>query len=272
MEKYHEEQRPRGSETGSRARTTGRQGATNKPRSPRQAKQDISADIQIMYEAQASAIHEHYPNTQVWYQPEGLWLLTESQLIPDLQQKAKFLTWIPFSNELPVRSWGFWESNSLFPPTWIGPRHTNYDGSICAFEPKDNTWVYGDPIIDLFDFYTLWALRHLHLQVFGRWPGEQMAHDHYERLTEFRGDEGCGCGESTRLYSECCYLRDLKLIKGDHKFISLLAAGEQRTAPKEVKQFICGEGKIPLFRDILIRQFQKLIEKKVKSPYYYAVR
>jgi len=62
--------------------------------------------------------------------------------------------------------------------------------------------------------YTLWALRHEHLRVFGRWPGYQSVPLAYERLEELRDDEHCGCNRSERLYKDCCKGKDLGRNKG----------------------------------------------------------
>jgi hypothetical protein len=108
-----------------------------------------------------------------------------------------------------VRSWGFW-AHEFLQPSWIGPRHTNFfDGSICAFEPTDKTWVYGDPLIQLLDLYSVWALRQLHLRIFDEWPGGHIAHYAIERVVEQRENEICGCGATAKRYAECCRPSDL---------------------------------------------------------------
>jgi len=116
-----------------------------------------------------------YPGMRVWDQGEGMWLMTESGVLPHLTKAATFLTAINFSNQL-VKSWGFWREYAIG-VRWIGPRHTNFnDGSICAFEPTDGTWTFGSSLVQLIDLYSVWALRHLHFELFGRWPGRQVAH------------------------------------------------------------------------------------------------
>ncbi len=205
-EKHHERQRR--SATKPRKGSPGGERTAGRSWSPRQATPFVSASVQARYESELDAIHRGYPGTKVWEQADGLWLLTESSLLPGLQKAAIFLTGISYSRAI-VRAWGFWR-HTLVGATWIGPRHTNFpDGSICAFHPSDGTWKIGDPIIELLDIYTLWALRHLHLEIFDRWPGEQAVFHPYERILELREDEHCGCGEPNKLYGECCRDADL---------------------------------------------------------------
>ena len=137
--------------------------------------------------------------------------------------------------------------------TWIGPRHTNFpDGSVCAFEPADKTWVIGDPLVTLLDLYTLWALRHLHLQVFGRWPGHQAVRHPYERILELREDEHCGCDMSDKLYGKCCRDRDLRRDRiADAVNFIILASGGLRKPPNSVVKFVREHIEPPRFGDLL---------------------
>lgn len=176
----------------------------------RQTTSLIRAKRQTAYDNELDAVSRAYPGTKVWKQEGGLWLLTESSLLPGLRRAAIFLTGISYE-QMTVRSWGFW-NYSIIGAAWIGPRHTNFpDGSICAFHPADHTWLIGDSIVELLDIYTVWALRHLHLEVFGRWPGPQAVSYAYERILEIREDEQCGCGRSSVRYRDCC--RDMDLNK-----------------------------------------------------------
>ena len=156
-----------------------------------------------------SRICEYYPGARIWEQNGGFWLLVKSSLLPNLGRTVMLLIAVSITNKL-VRAWAFW--NSAIGSQWIGPRHTNFpDGSICAYDPSDRTWEFGDPIVTLLDIYMVWALRHLHLEVEGRWPGPQSAPHIYERLLELRDNELCGCGRSApRKYSQCCKASDLR--------------------------------------------------------------
>lgn len=228
-EKGYETSKSRRSKTRSRQRATGRQGQTSAT-TPL-----ILTDIRKKYEAELSAVREAYPNTQVWSQQEALWLITESALLPGLNRMVKFVTAIPFNTEWRVQSWGFWDGQ-----TWIGPRHTNFpNGSVCAFEPADGTWITGNSIVMLLDIYSLWALRHLHLQLFNRWPGRQAVHFAYERILELKGDEYCGCEHSEKLYSECCQQKDLARNRfADAIDFTIRTQGGLRNPPDIILKFL----------------------------------
>jgi hypothetical protein len=138
------------------------QGSFPGPRQTGEAAPIIDAGLQAKYEAQLDAVEVAYPGVQVWHQGYGFWMLTHSALLPGLQRSAAFLTAVPFYQATP-RSWGFWRGIPI-DVAWIGPRHTNFpDGSICAFEPTDGSWVIGDSLVALLDLFTLWSLRHVYL-------------------------------------------------------------------------------------------------------------
>ena len=154
-----------------------------------------------------------------------------------LRKRAWFLIGVSYEHAV-IRSWAFWV-DALGLPAWIGPRHTNYDdGSICAFEPADGSWGFQEGLVQLVDLYTLWAVRHLHLEVFGRWPGPQAVHRPYERILEIRADEHCGCGCAKGMYSECCRAQDLgrDLIVDAVEFVCWTRF-ELRAPPPEVLNF-----------------------------------
>lgn len=208
--KSNAQSRPRRSETWEREWPATRQRQTNRSRAPGKAPSIISSTLRHAYESQIDEIQNAYPGTKAWKQAEGMWLVVESSVLPGLEKQAIFLLAIPYNLGQPVKAWGFWRS--AISMEWIGPRHTNYgEGSICAFDPADGTWLPGDDLVSLIDLYTLWALRHEHLSVFGRWPGHQHVAFPFERLTEFNDDEFCGCENSGTLYKDCCKSRDLAL-------------------------------------------------------------
>jgi hypothetical protein len=224
---------------------TGRSWSTNCTASP------ISRDLQTKYEGDLGLIDEAYPGAKVWHQAEGLLLVTDSSLLPGLCHKARFFTAIPFSPIKNVRSWGFWVGVPLSHPVWIGPRHTNLgDGSICAFERQDDTWLPGDSLVTLLDLYTVWALRHLYLQILGRWPGRQVAHYAFERLVETQSGELCGCGSKV-VYSSCCRERDLLRERLPDALRFIEDGGFDRNPPAAVSNFISGRSDIPYVTDLL---------------------
>lgn len=179
-----------------------------------------------------------------------MWLLVPSRLLPDLRQHALFLVGVSYAGAA-VRSWAFW-ADPLARPAWIGPRHTNFpDGSVCAYEPSDGTWSFGEPLVDLLDLYSVWALRHLHLLTFGRWPGPQAVHRPYERLLEINPEEHCGCGQDRR-YVDCCRDRDLARDRiADAIDFLLWSGGTLRTPPQAVVDFVVSQSEIERLDDLL---------------------
>jgi hypothetical protein len=182
-------------------------------------------------------LQEQYPDAQLARQDDGIWLLTKSRLLPDLRQHAIFLTGISFPGRN-VRSWAFWGDPIAF-PEWIGPRHTNFpDGSACAFEPQDGTWKFGDPLVQLLDLYTLWAVRHLYLTQFGRWPGYQSVHFPGERILELRADEHCGCANGAKLYGMCCMPLDRARNQIAERLSFFRQTGGRRQPPESVLDYV----------------------------------
>lgn len=194
---------------GSRQGPAGWQGPSGRSRSSGTAAPIVVGDAAHAYAEELDRLPEAYPGAKVWRQEGRAWVLTNCRLLHELSRTTILVLNIPASPNV-VQGWGFWDYPGLARPEWIGPRHTNFpDGSICAFEPTDGTWTYGDPLVTLLDLYCVWALRHLHLQTYGRWPGRQAVHMVYERIQELRGDELCGCDQGTRkLYSNCCMKKD----------------------------------------------------------------
>lgn len=228
------------------------QRATVRPGAPSTATSIIGTCLQTQYEEELDAITKAYPGTRVWREADGLWVMHESFLLTGVWPKAVFLTGIPFDHTRIVRSWGFWVGPPLERPTWIGPRHTNFpDGSICAFEPNDGSWCLGNSLLVLLDLYTVWALRHLHLQVFKRWPGRQVAHFAYERRTELQASEFCGCG-SNLTYEDCCREDDLNgdLVVQAMEYFD--QGGGRRNPPDEVMQFIYRQERPPRIKDLFV--------------------
>jgi hypothetical protein len=159
------------------------------------------------YEAQLEEVGLAYPSLRVQREPGGLWLATTAGLLDQWPYRARFLTAVPYRDAFP-KAWAIWEDGS-----WIGPRHTNApDGSLCAFDINDGTWKPGQSLVGLLDLFTTWAIRHLHLKLFGTWPGKQVARDISERLYEMTDSELCGCGSLSR-YSGCCKSHDEKIDK-----------------------------------------------------------
>lgn len=206
-EQVDEPKRQRRSPAEPWAGSRGWQGAPGRTWPPGETAPLVGADEGAPYEAELGAIRTAYPGAEVWRQEGGFWLRVESAILPALGRKAVFLVGVA-TDKRAVRSWAFWGGH-VPGYSWIGPRHTNFpDGSICAFELRDGTWVFGDPLVELLDLNSVWALRHLHYENFGRWPGPQAVGHPYERLLELGDDELCGCG-SYATYGACCKSADL---------------------------------------------------------------
>ena len=212
-EQYHARKGKRRSTTEPRTGIVGWQGPSGgcgaAGRSPSEATPFIGPVVARGYPEALSPVCEAYPGTLIWEQEGGFWMYSESALLPGLDWKVAFLTGVS-TRTLQVKGWGF-RYHKAIGYQWIGPRHTNFpDGSICAYDPTDGTWGFGGSLIELLDIYTLWALRHLHCDAFGRWPGPQSVPHVYERLLEFSDDELCGCGTTLRRYADCCKVADFR--------------------------------------------------------------
>jgi hypothetical protein len=219
---------------------------------PRETASFVGQQPSSAHEAELESLCRAYPNTTVWRQDGGLWLLTESGLLQGLQRAASFLIGVSTTHRA-VRAWGFWTS-TIAHPMWIGPRHTNFpDGSVCAFEPADGTWVFGDPLVDLLDLYSVWALRHLYLEQFGRWPGAQSVAHPYERIMELHQDELCGCGNVGIAYRNCCMVGDHARDKvADAVNFLLRYWGGRRCPPEAVVRSMRGEAIPPLVDELTL--------------------
>ena len=268
-ETHHGRQKERGPAAGSRSGTTGRQGPAGGPRPSGAPAPIVGAGPRAQYAVELRALDQQYPGAQLWHKDDGIWLLTPSQVLPGIRQHAIFVTGISFPGAS-VRSWAFWANGPAF-PEWIGPRHTNFpDGSICAFEPSDGTWMYGDPIVQLLDIYTVWTLRHLYLRQFGRWPGRQSVHFAGERLLEMREDEHCGCGDHGKVYADCCMSADTVGPRIPLLLQFLWATGGARKPPEAVERFVRSQRELPNLAE-LVEPFSmqpiRFVNGFPKAPY-----
>lgn len=195
-----------------------------------------------------------YPGTEVTETREAVWLRIPATLLPNLGYRAIFV--VVIIPELRIaRGWAFWDYG-IWGLQRIGPRHTNYgDASICAFDDRDGTWSYGDSLVAFLDLFTVWAVRHLYLREFGRWPGPQASFSPFERLRECHDDESCGCDHPKGRYAICCKDGDY-LLAARAKNKNLTQILLPRSIPTEVSSFaarmasppsITYDGLFPLF-------------------------
>lgn len=169
----------------------------------REASPVICEPLRDTYLTQKEEVCAAYPSSKIWEEDDGIWMVVQSKLLDGIEVAATIVVKVPFSPLFPPAAWGFWEGKH-----WIGPRHTNYpNGSICAFEPGDATWLAGGSLVELLDLYTLWCVRHLYLKEFGVWPGRQVVHTGFERWKECSPVEQCGCGSKYK-YRDCCLPSD----------------------------------------------------------------
>lgn len=243
----------------SRERSARRKGTASGSRSagpPPRVGGDV---LRPAYEGQLECVTEAYPSLRTFPDDDGMWLLARSSIIPGLQREATFLVALPYRSEVGPRAWGFWAAAGSC--SWIGPRHTNFqDGSICAFSPNDGAWYEGGDLRTLLDLYSVWAARHLYLEVFDRWPGKQYGLigsdplvQAYYRLRECKDDELCGCGSESRPYAECCKLSDqrMDLLEGASRFLRHVPGGfSTRRPPPSVVEFVEGRSEIPRMKSV----------------------
>ena len=254
-----EQQRPRGPAAGSRKGAARRKGTPRRSRQAGASARISGGLLRTAYEAQVASLGKAYPASRVFADDDGMWLRTESSILSGLEYGATFLVALPFAPGFGPRAWGFW--NDPGSPLWIGPRHTNFfDGSICAFSPGDNAWAEGGDLTSLVDLYTVWALRHLHLTLLGRWPGRQYSLpppnevlSPYYRLVQCQDDELCGCGSLTARYAECCKPKDLQFdfARLAREFVQRMGGRPgDRKPPQAIADFATGDGAAPRIRDV----------------------
>lgn len=239
-ENVYDRSEARRSESGSRKRSAGRQGAARRRGEANPAPPDFESASGAIDLESLAALRRAYPEVEVREESDAVWMLTPAKLLPGPRPRVYFVTVFPknlylssaqgwLGSPMP-RTWAFWPDGQ-----WVGPRHTNSpDGSICAFEPQDGTWLPGDSLPDLMDIYSLWALRHIHLEFFGRWPGPQSNHQRYERILEAHPSEQCGCQNPKGTYAECCRDGDVRNLRLEDVF-EFLKLG--RRPPNEIVRF-----------------------------------
>jgi hypothetical protein len=137
----------------------------------------------------------------------GLWVVVTSHPLGRDGPEVHFLIAVPLDERLAPRGWAFAKTG---PSTQLmSLKHTNFpDASICAFTPDHRPWPNSDGLLGLVDIYVLWAIRKLHRDCLGWWPGPQLGACAHYRLREFDAREDCGCGSSKR-YGDCHLSADM---------------------------------------------------------------
>ena len=207
QEKADARQQSKRSATRPWERPAGGQRTTGQSRSPDSGTPFVQPGLRFRYLEGIGECSDAYPGLLAFPQERQMWLFAESDLIEGLGRRAAFAVQLPYTTSRPVRAWGFW--TTAVSKTWIGPRHTNFpDGSVCAFEPRDQTWLPGGSVTALLDLYSLWAVRHLYLEKYGKWPGRQSVPIAAERLLELGDEEFCGCEHPLGTFVRCCKASD----------------------------------------------------------------
>ncbi len=241
---------------GSRKGSRRRKGSPGRPRT--QAPRPRVGGIRADYERQLGDVRRFFPDASLSPDDQGLWLLARAKVLEGLEREAIFLVALPDKPGLHLRGWAYWGFGDR--REWIGPRHTNlFDGSVCAFAESDCVWSDGGDLRTLLGVFTLWALRHLHLDVEGRWPGRQYAlldpsgvpHPYYRRV-EFKAEELCSCNNGKR-YGECCmegdYACNFDLAR---RYFESQVGGPlaRRFPPKLVREFMQDETAVPSMKNV----------------------
>jgi len=258
-ENRYERQGKRRPATRPRERSSRRQGPSGGSWSASASSRFGGDVLHIAYEDQLTHLVEAYSTLQTFRDDDGTWLVANSRVISGLARQAMFLVALPYKPGIGPRAWGFWTEGRR--KLWIGPKHTNFqDGSICAFAPTDAAWSEGGDLRTLLDLYTVWALRHLHFEHFGRWPGKQYAlfggdplAQAFYRLRECRADELCGCGSETRHYAECCKPSDERqdFVQLAAHFLRQTNGGfSNRKPPSAIIDFVEGRSAIPQIAEV----------------------
>ena len=240
-----ERERARGSAAGSWSRAEAGSRRTPGETAPVRSGTEQTVRVPVLEELYAS-----YP-TQFIEGDHGLWIIVTSYPLGRDGPQVTFVLAYPASDKVPPRAWAFWKLGDF--PKFVGPRHTNFpDASICAFGPDDGTWARADRLVALVDLYSTWVFRHLYLQQFGRWPGQQYGLTALYRRSEFSPVEWCGCGSGKR-YGKCHQAADNLLADEEAREEHRRILGSDycaRKPPRSVMKFVrSGFKKAPTFKD-----------------------
>lgn len=101
-----------------------------------------------------------------------------------------------------IRCWARWHYGVP-----VRSHHAYPDGSMCIHSPGE--WLLtGGRLVHYVAMAVLWIGKSLHLQLLGRWPGQQHYESAHIRLRRDAQEEYCGCG-SDKIYRLCCRQTDL---------------------------------------------------------------
>lgn len=162
--------------------------------------------LELGHGAQFRRLAQHYEALAV-EDRNGLWAAVPIKPLGRRGPEVHFLIAVPTNDRLSPRAWAFTKLG--LGVRLMSLKHTNFpDASICAFPHGHWPWPNPDGLLGLVDIYVLWAVRKMHRDCFGWWPGPQVGPCGYYRLREFDPREHCGCG-SNRRYGECHLAADI---------------------------------------------------------------
>lgn len=154
---------------------------------------------------------QHYAALAIEDQ-NGLWVVAPSAPLGRDGPQIHFLIAFPFDRSVIPRGWAFDRIGRQARPMAL--KHTNFpDGSICAFMADEGAWAPEDGMTALVDHYSVWAVKSLHRQHLGWWPGKQFGACALYRRMEFMPLEQCGCLSGKR-YRDCHQGADLVVDEG----------------------------------------------------------
>lgn len=215
----------------------GRRATDGPPRPPGEAHRFRTDAAEQAYGSAFRILAQHYEVASFECQ-NGVWVIAKSSLLGRNGPQIHFAVALPYAGNIAPRAWAFSQVGKR--AKLMSLKHTNFpDASICAFMESDAAWERSDGILPLIDHYSVWALKKIHHEELGVWPGRQLGSCAYYRLREFHPDEWCGCLSGKR-YRDCHNFTDAltqesfareefrKLFKCDY---------EDRGVPPRVLQF-----------------------------------
>lgn len=185
------------SRPGQRARTWGAQAARDPFRSDA---------LEAAYGTEFRILAQHY-QALAFEERNGLWIVVPSKPLGPQGPEVHFVVALPINKQIPPRAWALERVGRS--ARFMSLKHTNFpDASVCAFPHGYVSWPNPEGILGLIDIFTLWAVRKLHRDLLGWWPGPQVGACSHYRLKEFDPREDCGCGSQKR-YGSCHMARDV---------------------------------------------------------------
>lgn len=162
--------------------------------------------LEAAYGAQFRVLARHY-QALAFEDRNGLWVVVRCNPLGPRGPEVHFVVAFPLDQRIAPRGWAITVVGKDSKPMSL--KHTNFpDASICAFPHGHIAWPSPDGMVGLVDIFTLWAVRKLHRDHFGWWPGPQLGAGAHYRLREFDPREDCHCGSEKR-YGDCHMATDI---------------------------------------------------------------